>query len=372
MEQKTIKYSDKVQRWGAWEISIQGPDCGNPFTGQWIKGTFSGKSEEKTVKGFYDGEGTYRLRFMPSFEGTYKFRVETGFGISEEGTFETLPAEAGNHGPVRVADMYHFAYEDGTPYYSVGTTCYVWELQSDSRIRDTLENLKKARFNKIRFCIFPKHYAYNLTDPRSFPYEGTPMDCSVLTADNFNDYDEKSEGNHWDFTRFNPEHFRHIEACIQKLMELGIEADIIVMHPYDRWGFSCMSKEEDDLYWRYVLARFSAYRNVWWSLANEYDLMEHKTLKDWERYARIICEEDPYSHLRSIHNCHGFYDYRRPWITHCSIQRQDPYLSAENVAQWREIYRKPVVLDEICYEGNLQFGWGNISGRELVRRFWEA
>lgn len=198
------------------------------------------------------------------------------------------------------------------------------------------------------------------------------MDCSVLTADNFNDYDEKSEGNHWDFTRFNPEHFRHIEACIQKLMELGIEADIIVMHPYDRWGFSCMSKEEDDLYWRYVLARFSAYRNVWWSLANEYDLMEHKTLKDWERYARIICEEDPYSHLRSIHNCHGFYDYRRPWVTHCSIQRQDPYLSAENVAQWREIYRKPVVLDEICYEGNLQFGWGNISGRELVRRFWEA
>lgn len=158
----------------------------------------------------------------------------------------------------------------------------------------------------------------------------------------------------------------------QKLMELGIEADIIVMHPYDRWGFSCMSKEEDDLYWRYVLARFSAYRNVWWSLANEYDLMEHKTLKDWERYARIICEEDPYSHLRSIHNCHGFYDYRRPWVTHCSIQRQDPYLSAKNVAQWREIYRKPVVLDEICYEGNLQFGWGNISGRELVRRFWEA
>ena len=59
-------------------------------------------------------------------------------------------------------------------------------------------------------------------------------------------------------------------------------------------------------------------------------------------------------------------------ITNCSIQRQDPYLSAENVAQWREIYRKPVVLDEICYEGNLQFGWGNISGRELVRRFWEA
>ncbi len=372
MGRDKITYSPSTERWGIWEICIQGPECGNPFTEQWIKGRFYGKSEEKSVSGFYDGEGCYRLRFMPSFEGTYRFRVETSFGAEESGTFEVLPPGEGNHGPVRVAGTYHFAYEDGTPYYSVGTTCYVWELQSDERIRETLKNLQDARFNKIRFCVFPKHYAYNLTDPRSFPYEGTPMDCSVLNVDNFNEYDENSEGNNWDLTRFNPEHFRHIETCIQRLMDLGIEADIIVMHPYDRWGFSCMTKEEDDLYWRYVLARFSAYRNVWWSLANEYDLMEHKTLEDWERYAKIICEEDPYEHLRSIHNCHGFYDYKRPWITHCSIQRQDPYLSAENVTQWRGIYKKPVVLDEICYEGNLQFGWGNISGRELLRRFWEA
>ena len=28
-----------------------------------------------------------------------------------------------------VANTYHMAYEDGTPYYSIGTTCYVWELQ---------------------------------------------------------------------------------------------------------------------------------------------------------------------------------------------------------------------------------------------------
>ena len=42
------------------------------------------------------------------------------------------------------------------------------------------------------------------------------------------------------------------------------------------------------------------------------------------------------------------------------------------VTSWRETYRKPVVLDEICYEGDIQHGWGNISAQELVRRFWEA
>ena len=34
--------------------------------------------------------------------------------------------------------------------------------------------------------------------------------------------------------------------------------------------------------------------------------------------------------------------------------------------------RKPVVLDEIAYEGDIQHGWGNLTGEEMLRRFWEA
>ena len=100
--------------------------------------------------------------------------------------------------------------------------------------------------------------------------------------------------------------------------------------------------------------------------------MPQKTIEDWERYANILCTKDPYHRLCSIHNCYKFYDYTRPWVTHCSIQRQEVYRSAELVDEWRKQYHKPVVLDEISYEGNLQHGWGNISGQELVRRFWEA
>jgi hypothetical protein len=42
------------------------------------------------------------------------------------------------------------------------------------------------------------------------------------------------------------------------------------------------------------------------------------------------------------------------------------------VGNWRKKYNKPVVLDEICYEGNIDHPFGNISGQELVRRFWSA
>ena len=368
-----VAYQTSGEQWCVYEVSCQGPDGGNPFAEHWIKGFFCGNQEKVEADGFYDGDGWYRVRFMPSFSGEYRFKLNADF-MAEEcgGKFTVTPAVGENHGPVRVANMYHFAYEDGTPYYPVGTTCYVWELQEDVRIGETLESLREAGFNKIRFCIFPKHYDYNLGEPRSYPYEGSPMDSSVLTKENFGQYTGKKEGNHWDFYRFRPEYFRHIEWCILQLQKAGIEADLIMMHPYDRWGFSDMGKEADDFYWKYAVARLAAFRNVWWSLANEYDLMKAKTESDWERYAGILCEKDPYRHLRSIHNCYPFYDYNRPWITHCCIQRQEVYRTAENVNEWRIRFHKPVVLDEIAYEGNIQHHWVNISAEEMVRRFWEA
>ncbi|MDO4285513.1 MAG: DUF5605 domain-containing protein [Eubacteriales bacterium] len=388
-----LTYDRQAEKWGVFEVTAQGVSEGNPFTERTIRGTFASAdgNERITTDGFYDGDGVYKVRFMPSFEGEYTFSLEGNFAEGTDGSasdstvpqplsgsFTVIAPSEGNHGPVRVANTYHFAYEDGTPYYSIGTTCYVWELQSDERIEETFESLKKSAFNKIRFCIFPKHYDYNLGEPRSYPYEGTPTDSSVLTKENFMEYwtgmgkkDSKSV-NHWDFERFNPAHFRHIETCIARLRDCGIEADLIVMHPYDRWGFSEMTKGQDDLYWNYVVRRFAAYRNVWWSLANEYDLMPQKSIADWERYARILCEKDPYRHPRSIHNCFALYDHTRPWVTHCSIQRTDLYKSSELADELRIRYGKPVVFDEIMYEGNIQHSWGNISGEEMTRRFWEA
>ncbi len=367
-----MEYPHTVRQWDVFEIVLEGPTDGNPFE-EAMAGDFLGSGERVTVEGFYDGGGVYRVRFMPSFPGEYTFTVRCGYlGVPYPGRFTVLPAEAGNHGPVRVRDTYHFAYADGTPYYSIGTTCYVWTLQPDACVEQTLETLSHSAFNKIRFCVFPKHYDYNLGEPWSYPFEGTPMDSSVLTPENFSEYNGQAPGNDWDFTRFNPAHFRRLEACIARLQKLGIEADLILFHPYDRWGFSCMTKEQDAFYLRYVLARLAAYRNVWWSLANEYDLMHHKTVEDWERIGMTIADGDPYGHLRSIHNCVKRYDYTRPWITHCSVQRTEVYQGAEYTDQWRTQYQKPVVLDEIAYEGNLPFGWGNITGEEMLRRFWEG
>jgi len=364
--------TNKIEKWGVFEIEAKGHSDRNPFVDYTIAGTFKGEQEEVTVKGFYDGDGVYKVRFMPSFEGRYSYTVEGSFSDTQHiGTFVVAEPDMRNHGPVR-ANGLHFAYEDGTPYIPLGTTCYAWTHQPQELQETTIESLRNSAFNKIRFCIFPKSYDYSYKDPITFPYEGTPCDSSGMNKFTYDHYNADTPGNEWDFERFRPEHFQLIEQRIQDLQKLGIEADLILMHPYDRWGFSKMSAAQDDLYFHYVVARFGAYRNVWWSLANEYDLMPGKLISDWERFGRILVENDPYRHLRSIHNCLTLYDFNRPWITHCSIQRQAGQLELEFIPNWRETYKKPVVIDELCYEGNCEHGWGNITAKELVRRFWQT
>ena len=128
---------------------------------------------------------------------------------------------------------------------------------------------------------------------------------------------------------------------MQDLLDLGIEADIILFHTYDRWDFENMDAESDDRYIRYAVARLAAFRNVWWSLANEFDIMPAKQESDWDRFFQIIqADHDPYQRLRGIHNCRRWYDHNKPWVTHTSIQ-------TSNMAQgirYRTQYGKPVIL----------------------------
>jgi hypothetical protein len=157
-----------------------------------------------------------------------------------------------------------------------------------------------------------------------------------------------------DFSHPNPAFFTHLEQRISDLRALGIEADLILFHPYDRWGYATMPAEADDRYLRYVLARMSAYRNVWWSLANEWDLMKAKSVQDFNRFFHIVEQHDPVEHLRSVHYSRVMYDYGQPWVTHASLQTSD----FQSAPEWLKSWRKPIVFDEIMYEGNLSARWG--------------
>jgi Domain of unknown function (DUF5060)/Domain of unknown function (DUF5605)/Protein of unknown function (DUF4038) len=338
-----------VEQWNFFEITLQGPSSGNPFVEIEFSAELSNSHRTVRVPGFYDGEGTYKVRFMPDILGTWTYKTSSNRTelAGKSGRFECIAAQPGNRGPVQVASTWHFAYADGSTYVPIGTTCYAWTHQGDTLEEQTIETLRSAPFNKLRMCIFPKSYAYNQNEPQFYPFP--------RNSDGSNNY-----------SRFNPEFFRHLEKRLAQLRDLQIEADLILFHPYDRWGYSNMPPEADDRYLKYVVARLSAFRNVWWSIANEFDLVKTKKLSDWDRYFHVVQQQDPYGHLRSIHHSKTMYDHGKPWVTHVSIQGD----SFEKTEELRTGYMKPVIYDECKYEGNIPQRWGNISGQEMVRRFW--
>lgn len=346
-----MAHAEKCEKWDVFEVSLNGPSEGNPFRDVSLRAVFTHKNREVKVDGFYDGEGVYKVRFMPDMEGEWTYRTEsdTEALAHKTGALECTPASGDNHGPVNVWNTYHFRYADHTPYLQVGTTCYVWNHQPPEREEQTLETLASSPFNKMRMCVFPKYYSYCQDEPVHHVFE-------------------KNDDGSLDFTRLNPLSFRHLEECILQLRRMGIEADIILLHPYDapHWGYAHRDPQTYDWYLRYTVARLAAYRNVWWSMANEYDIMTNLTVDDWDRFFKIVQECDPYQRLRSIHNCREFYDHNKPWVTHQSIQKYEVQLAS----QWRAQCRKPVVIDECCYEGNVKHGWGNITAQTMVKQFW--
>jgi hypothetical protein len=131
-----------------------------------------------------------------------------------------------------------------------------------------------------------------------------------------------------------------------------------------------MDAAGDERYLRYVVARFGAYRHIWWSIANEFDFVRTKTMADWDRYFQIVQQADPFHHLRSIHNGALIYDHNKPWVTHVSMQNGAAVEEAGRAEMYRGVYGKPVVYDEVKYEGDSNYRWGNLSGQEMVHRFW--
>ena len=297
------------------------------------------------VKGFYAGAETYKVRFLPVKTGKIMWKI-SGI-INEEGT-EFCETNENGTGLVKAVGT-HFEYQNGKRFASFGTTIYALAHQDKDLIEETFASLAAAPFNKVRHCMFPKHYDYNHNEPQYYPFE-------------------KKEDGSWDTEHPCFAYWDHMEEIINRLGAMGIQSDLILFHPYDRWKFSEMNMEENLSYLDYLLRRFSAIPYIWWSLANEYDLCFAKSLDDWHTIEQYVHDNDPFGHLLSNHNCFQFYDFSRENITHCSLQS----CAMHRAPEFMEKYGKPVVFDECCYEGDIQHSWGNITGFEMVSRFWQG
>lgn len=357
LDRKKIDAAPAVEQWTVFEARFPGPSAGNPFVEVQFGARFSLGHRTLEVEGFYDGAGLYKVRFSPDTPGDWRFETTANRPELEgkTGGFRCTAATAGNHGPVGVAHQFHFAHADGTAYFPFGTTCYAYGFIDEPVAKLTVDEMKRSGFNKMRFCLLPKPIP-----GRSF----APMPFAALPGSSA----DESQLAHYDLTRPNPEYFAQVEERIAALGAIGVEADLILFHPYDPQRFSAMDAEANDRFLRYTVARLACYRNLWWSIANEFDLVKTKSMSDWDRFFRIVQESDPYARLRSIHHSKSVYDHAKPWCTHASLQEYD----FEKSEPRRQAWRKPIIYDEIQYEGNIERRWGNLPPEVITRRFWQA
>ena len=65
-----------VERWDIFEVVLQSDhQYDNPFTDVELQATFSTGNTTIRVDGFYDGDSTWRIRFMPEMIGNYQFQT---------------------------------------------------------------------------------------------------------------------------------------------------------------------------------------------------------------------------------------------------------------------------------------------------------
>ncbi len=328
-----------------------------------LQAVFRCGDDSVTVKGFYAGDGIYKLRFLPLRTGIYSYSV-SGI-ISDQGEIYAEPADESHHG-IPQADGTHLRFSDRTLFTPFGTTIYALAHQSDELTEKTIESLATSPFNKVRLCVFPKHYQYNHNEPALYPFltlQGKTPDTVSRENGPLSQITEPL----WDTSKPDPAFWDAFEEKLIRLEKLGITADLILFHPYDRWGFSILSREESMQYLDYAMRRLSAFPNLMWSLANEFDLIPGRTMEDWYAFENYVAENDPFHHMLSNHNCFVLYDYGRPNITHVSIQTRDP----SRVLSLMK-FGKPVLIDECGYEGNLEETFGCLSGQEMSDRFWKV
>ena len=157
---------------------------------------------------------------MPSELGEWSYSTSSDHASLHGKTGKITCVAGTSRGVERsLPNGFGFAYDDGTPMIPVGTTSYAWlhQPEGDALEEKTLQSLAGAPFNKIRMTIFPKWYPYTHDEPRWYPFEGS------FQAGNAS----------WDYGRFNPQFWRHVEERVSQLNAMGVIAEIILFHPYD-------------------------------------------------------------------------------------------------------------------------------------------
>jgi hypothetical protein len=358
---------NRVPKWSTYELRLTAKEASdNPYADPraGVTATFNGPGGVSLkVAGFWDGGAEFVVRFTPTAEGKWSYRTTSPDpGLNgKEGTLTATAAEAGSRGFLRI-DAEHpssFVWDNGARYFMWGQSYY--DVMQPALVNDNWKT-SAARslaygMNKVRMHVFAQNYYKPNVEyskyPDAAPYLG---DSRKLDRD-----------------RLNIAYFRKLDEIVRKLGEMGMVADLIVTNPY--WGNRQFgAPQQNDRFVRYIAARYAAFPNVIWCLANEWDVSVKRRPQpgavqqgkaDFDRMGKLLRASDPWmaegKFLRplSIHNTDKVFEYYQSgWPTHVIIQYGGWNKDFDNGDQWGNagivhnlVHKMPVVNDEYGYIG---------------------
>ncbi len=360
-------------------IHVDGGEVSNPFTDAAVHGWFdnAGGGKRLEVDGFCDSSDgkEFRIRFMPSAAGDYRYAVayrQGDFEKTQTGTFRAVDGH--RRGPIRVDPHYpwHFIWEGtGEHYFFNGTTAF-WlpGWREDRIINYTIDRLHGLKINRLRVLLAG---AANI-------FWGEP----VMTGENFSmalrpwiaKEPENFDHPGMDYTRFNVPYWQKWE----RMLRYSRDHDMIISVIQDistHKAQPAAGSEDEHHYLRYAAARLSAFSNVTWDLGDDLDSFRDEK---WAHETGTLLESwDPYKHLASSHPVHREHqDRASAWFGFTSIQDwrrpQHPLMLEE-----REIQKKtgriiPQTNEEYGYEDHYPHwapGPGSDSAETLRQMAWE-
>jgi hypothetical protein len=350
----------------------------NPFTDAAFTGHFEavGSAPGTAVEGYCDSaDGSrFRIRFMPSKPGPYKFQVSLKTG-QETQTYsgEFTATDHHRRGPLRIDAAYpwHFIWEGtGEHYFFNGTTAY-WLVgwRDEPTIQYCIERLARLKVNRMRVSISGRTrsaYGEAVMNGARWNVYLSPWparDASDLTHAEF------------DYSRFNLPYWEKFERMLRYAREKDMIISLVLsmnddpVHP-------AAGSEDERRFIRYAIARFGAFSNITWDLGDDLDGFRDD---QWtHETGTAIVQWDPYHHVASSHPMKTVHqDRASAWFGFTSYQdwsRNQHALMLESRKRKEQAGRIiPQTNEEYGYEDHYP-EWaapGSDSAEVLRRTAWD-
>ncbi|HEX2033188.1 MAG TPA: DUF5060 domain-containing protein [Chloroflexota bacterium] len=299
------------------------------------------------VRGFYDGDSTWKVRLCPNQVGTWRYVTESPDAAlaGREGIIECTPGTNPNvHGALRVDPLHphHFRYEDGTRPFVLGYEAnWLWALgfleDGEAQLRRFCQRIASYGYNHV----FVNTYAH---DTRWAPGKSHPEDYGPPPM-----YAWEGTNEAPDHSRLNVAYWRTFDLMMRALFDAGLTAHLYLKVYNKEVNWPPIASREDDLFFTYVVARYGGFSNVVWDASKESYNERNKAylagrlalIRALDGYGRLVTTHDDWA----VH-----FDQRYAGLLDFVTDQKHDGL-AERAAFLRRALRPcPVINEEFAYE----------------------